>query len=189
MSIENILNNEEYKKMFLKAILLGITYGKSNNADYYKESIEKELKKTVNTQSISQSNNNCTSLYAEPNKYEQNIEMLEKQKQNIINMIKSLSSNNYSYNYSKINILKNNLVIIQQEIEKNKIFIIKEQKKQIPVQKSNNLLHPVQVNQVNQVNNLNRNIKPVQTNKEFKKTNLSSELEKTLGSLSNLLIN
>ena len=113
MSIENILNNEEYKKMFLKAILLGITYGKSNNADYYKESIEKELKKIVITPSISQPNN-YNSSYTEPNKYEQNIEMLEKQKINIINMIKSLSANNYSYNYSKINILKNNLVIIQQ---------------------------------------------------------------------------
>ena len=186
MSIENILNSEEYKKIFLKAILLGITYGKSNNSEYYKESIENELRKTVITPSVSQSNFN--SLCTEPNKYEKNIEMLEKQKQNIINMIKSMSSSNYSYNYSKINILKNNLIIIQQEIEKNKIFFINEKKKQGIIQKQNqnqnqksiNLLHPVQVNQVN------RNIKPTQ---EIKKTNLSSELEKTLGSLSNLLIN
>jgi hypothetical protein len=184
MSIENILNNEEYKKIFLKAILLGITYGKSNNSEYYKESIEKELKKTVITPSISQPNSNT--LYTEPSKYERNIEMLEKQKQNIINMVKSLSANNYGYNYSKINILKNNLIIIQQEIEKNKIFIINEQKKKNPPQKSINLLHPVQVNQINNIKNLNRNIKPTQ---EIKKTNLSSELEKTLGSLSNLLIN
>ena len=45
MSIENILNNKECKLIFLKAIVLGINYGKSENANYYLESIEKEILK------------------------------------------------------------------------------------------------------------------------------------------------
>ena len=43
MSIENILNNNQYKSTFLKAILLGINYGKSNNVNYYINNIEKEI--------------------------------------------------------------------------------------------------------------------------------------------------
>ena len=41
--MENILNNDENKELFLKAIILGINYGKSRNASYYLENIEKEL--------------------------------------------------------------------------------------------------------------------------------------------------
>ena len=37
--MENILNNSENKEIFLKAIILGINYGKSSNANYYLEKI------------------------------------------------------------------------------------------------------------------------------------------------------
>ena len=43
--MNNILNNDENKEIFLKAIILGINYGKSMNANYYLENIEKELLK------------------------------------------------------------------------------------------------------------------------------------------------
>ena len=38
--MENILNNNEYKIYFLKAILLGIDYGTSSNASNYKKNIQ-----------------------------------------------------------------------------------------------------------------------------------------------------
>ena len=37
--MQNILNNNENKEIFLKAIILGISYGKTQYADYYLESI------------------------------------------------------------------------------------------------------------------------------------------------------
>ena len=45
MNVENILNNDDYKLFFLKAILLGINYGKSSNVNYYIDNIEKEVNK------------------------------------------------------------------------------------------------------------------------------------------------
>ena len=43
MKIEEILKDNENKILFLKAILLGIKYGKSNNSDSYKQNIENEI--------------------------------------------------------------------------------------------------------------------------------------------------
>ena len=43
--MDNILNNDEQKIIFLKAILLGINYGQSDNVKYYINNIENEITK------------------------------------------------------------------------------------------------------------------------------------------------
>ena len=119
MNIENILNNDDYKLIFLKAILLGINYGKSNNITYYIDNIEKEIN-IINEKKINK--NYIKNNIIEKN--DNNILKLENQKNYIISLIQKLSLN-YSYNYSKINLLKNNLYLINNEIEKNKILLKK----------------------------------------------------------------
>jgi len=118
--MDNILNNNENKEIFLKAIILGINYGKSINANYYLENIEKELLK-LNEKNVKINNNENFFLL----KYVNNIINLENQKKDIINLINNLSSKNYTYNYTKINYFKNNLILIDLEIKKNKIFLKK----------------------------------------------------------------
>ena len=160
MNIENILNNDDYKLIFLKAILLGINYGKSNNITYYIDNIEKEIN-IINEKKINKN-------YIKNNIIEKNentILKLENQKNYIISLIQKLSLN-YSYNYSKINLLKNNLYLINNEIEKNKI-LLKKNKEVYEKQEKDKII-------------LKKNYE--------KKENLVSELEKTLGSLSNMVI-
>lgn len=186
MNIENILNNDEYKIFFLKAIILGINYGKSDNVNYYKENIEKEIEK-INQKNkeinIIPKNEVNTSINTS-SKYENNIINLENQKTYTLSMIQQLSMNNYSYNYSRINILKNNLLLINQEIEKNR-FVLKqknnETKKNITTLK-NNFVKPTII-QNNTISNV-KNVSP----KKNKEENLVGELEKTLGNLSKLLV-
>jgi len=48
MNLENLLNNDSNKLLFLKAIMLGITYGSSDKKNYYIENIENEIKKINN---------------------------------------------------------------------------------------------------------------------------------------------
>lgn len=142
--MENILNNNENKEIFLKAIILGINYGKSINANYYLENIEKELLKLNERNTMNLSKNSSVDkevLSGERSSYENikinnnenffslkyvnNIINLENQKKDVINIINNLSSKNYSHNYTKINYLKNNLILIDLEIKKNKIFLKK----------------------------------------------------------------
>lgn len=166
MSIENILNNDEYKLTFLKAILLGINYGQSNNIEYYKENIQHEIfkiheKKTAIN--IKSKNSVC-------DKFENIITGLEQQKNYTLNSINNLS-NNYGYNYPKINLLKANLTLINREIIKNKLILKKNKdliEKEIKDARDKELLNPIKLN---------------------KNENFVGELEKTLGSLSSLLIN
>lgn len=160
MNVENILNNDDYKLIFLKAILLGINYGKSNNITYYIDNIEKEINK-INDKKINK--NSIKNNIIEKN--ENTILKLENQKNYIISLIQKLSLN-YGYNYSKINLLKNNLHLINIEIEKNKI-VLKKNKELYEKQEKNKI---------------------TLKQKYEKKENLVGELEKTLGSLSNMVI-
>jgi hypothetical protein len=203
MNIENILNNDEYKIFFLKAIILGINYGKSDNVNYYKENIEKEIEKinlknkeiniTPKYEVNTLPNTSANTLANTSAKYENNIINLENQKTHTLSMIQQLSMNNYSYNYSRINILKNNLLLINQEIEKNR-YILKqknnETKKNITTLK-NNFVKPtiIQNNTISNVKNISsiNHINPIK-NKIEKEENLVGELEKTLGNLSKLLV-
>lgn len=168
--MEDLFSNDVNKIIFLKAILLGINYGKSDKVSFYKENIELEIiklskeisknnteNKTLHNQTVNNHivNNTQTNNQNENNnsKYEKNIELLNNQKKITLNLIQNLSSNNYSYNYSRINILRNNLIQINQEIEKNKFILFRNKNK----------------------NKKNQN-------------HLQGELERTLGSLSNLIV-
>ena len=141
MNLENILNNNQNKLFFLKAILLGINYGKSKNYEEYIAIIEKEIKKINEKKELKNMD-----------KIENRLILLDNQKKYIISLIKQLGSQNYRFNYSKINLLRNNLIILEKEIEKNKLILKKNEDENLP------------------------------------KENLVGELEKTLGSLSNMLI-
>jgi hypothetical protein len=141
MNLENILNNNQNKLFFLKAILLGINYGKSKNYEEYITIIEKEIKKINEKKELKNMD-----------KIENRLILLDNQKKYIISLIKQLGSQNYRFNYSKINLLRNNLIILEKEIEKNKLILKKNEDENLP------------------------------------KENLVGELEKTLGSLSNMLI-
>lgn len=193
MNIENILNNDDYKLIFLKAILLGINYGKSNNINYYINNIEEEINK-INDKKINnndkKSNNNIKIKNNLIEKNENTLIQLENQKNYIISLIQKLSLNNYGYNYSRINLLKNNLNLINIEIEKNKL-ILKKNKAILENQEKNKAILENQLllknkaileNQV-LLKNQERNFK-----KNDKKENLVGELEKTLGNLSTMLI-
>ena len=182
MNLENVLNNDHNKLIFLKAIMLGINYGSSDKKNYYIENIESEIKKIVNK--MNNVNNKIdNTLSSEKNiltqKTEQKILFLENKKISILSLINQLSSNNYGFNYSRINLLKTNLTLLNAEIEKNKL-IIKKNKEEY-------------VNQIDQ-----KKIKPISNNikktnsfqsRPHNKENLVGELEKTLGSLSNMIIN
>ena len=147
------------KQLFLRAIILGINYGKSNKSDYYLDNIQKELAKLDTPNDLIL-------------KYENNIKILDSQKNNTLTIINNLSTQNYTYNYPKINFLKNNLLLINKEILKNQ-FIIKKLK--------DNGIHNIFNNIIN---------KPVENNivNNTVKENLVDELEKTLGNLSTLFI-
>ena len=128
MNLENVLNNDHNKLIFLKAIMLGITYGSSDKKNYYIENIENEIKKIVDK--MNNVNNKIdNTLSSQKNiltqKTEQKILFLENKKISILSLINQLSSNNYGFNYSRINLLKTNLTLLNAEIEKNKLIIKK----------------------------------------------------------------
>ena len=186
MSIENILNNDEYKIIFLKAILLGINYGQSNNINYYKENIQNEILKInekKNTIIIKNTNSAC-------DKFENIIASLEKQKNYTLNMINNLSNNNYGYNYSRINLLRSNLTLINKEIIKNKL-LLKKNKDLIEKDRDNKSPEKLFLCGLGEIRSIIRENDSTKSNKDIlpkKNENFVGELEKTLGSLSNLLI-
>jgi hypothetical protein len=117
MKIEDIIINSENKIYFLKAILLGIKYGKMENCDFYEKSILNEIKKSKNSDSkytnnlINKIDNkiNLSKLLKKKND-------LENLRNNIIKNINNLSYNNFNTNYVKINVLRNHLFTINQEL-------------------------------------------------------------------------
>jgi hypothetical protein len=126
MSLDIILNNKDYRLIFLKAIILGINYGKSPNVNYYLENIEREINKSnIENNPIENNPIEKNIKFLEKNnenlileKYNNIIINLENQKKYILNYIQVLSKN-YRLNHSKINLLRNNLFILNQEINKN----------------------------------------------------------------------
>ena len=215
--MENILNNNDYKLIFLKAILLGINYGTSNNVNYYIQSIENEINninilKSKNNDKVSNTdiklnkdkdkelkNSNMNNIIE---KHEKILSQLENTKNITLFNIQKFSNNHYASNYSRITFLQNNLNIINQEIAKNKL-IIKKYK--------DNLVNQTQKNNKLIKNKFNKNIS-IDTNTDNnngipslysklkkneyidikQKTNnnqtLVGELEKTLDNLSNLFV-
>ena len=168
MSLNNVIENPEYKLLFLKAIKLGIMYGQSTNSNFYKEKIDSEINSLIfskNTEEIEsvkgehiQGNNNS-------NKNDVIIMNLENQKNIIIKNIQNLS-NNYSLNYSKIIFLKNSLVSTMKEIQKHKEL------------NKNNNSSPV----------IKKNITEIKKKDIQQNENLTNELQDTLNKISSLII-
>ena len=129
MNIQNIINDDNHKLIFLKAILLGINYGKSNNSTYYINTIEKEIYNINEKNNINEKKkiNEKIEKNKKNDKNENIILKLENQKKYILTLIQKLSTTNYAYNHSKINLLKSNLLIINHEIEKNKKLVKKNE--------------------------------------------------------------
>ena len=171
MSLNNVIENPEYKLLFLKAIKLGIMYGESDKSNFYKEKIDSEINSIIfskNTQSqpvvkqdnIQQSDNSNTNT----NKNDVIIMNLENQRNIIIRNIQNLS-NNYSLNYSKINFLKNSLVTTMKEIEKHK-----------------------ELNRNNSSPIIKKNITEIKKKDVQQNENLTNELQDTLNKISSLII-
>jgi hypothetical protein len=176
MSLNNVIENPEYKLLFLKAIKLGIMYGESDKSNFYKEKIDSEINSIIfskNTQSqpvvkqdnIQQSDNSNTNTNTNTNKNDVIIMNLENQRNIIIRNIQNLS-NNYSLNYSKINFLKNSLVTTMKEIEKHK-----------------------ELNRNNSSPIIKKNITEIKKKDTQQNENLTNELQDTLNKISSLIIN
>jgi hypothetical protein len=118
MKIETIIEKNENKILFLKAILLGIKYGKNENHQFYEESIINELKKITNLDS-NYTNNLVNTIDNKINKGKmlKEVNDLENLRVNIIKNINNLSYNNYNNNYSKINFLRVQLLSINKELD------------------------------------------------------------------------
>ena len=189
MSLTNVIENQEYKLLFLKAIKLGIIYGESKKSNFYKEKIneeintimlsnvdKKEQKITYNNNNSNDNNNsnnisNSIKENTQPekkNNYDSIIFNLENQKNIILQNIQNLSIN-YSSNYTKINFLKYNLVNIMKELEKYNNLRKEELK---------NVNTPI----------IKKNIVEIKKKDVVQNENLTSELQDTFNKLSNLII-
>jgi hypothetical protein len=164
MSLNNVIENPEYKLLFLKAIKLGIMYGESNKSNFYKEKIDNEINsmifsKNTESQPVKQEHQPDNST-----KQDVILMNLENQRNIIIKNIQNLS-NNYSLNYSKINFLKNSLVSTMKEIEKHK-----------------------ELNKNNSSPLIKKNITEIKKKDVQQNENLTNELQDTLNKISNLII-
>ncbi len=215
MNTDHILSNDEYKLFFLKAIMLGINYGRSDNVEYYANNIQNEINsmtlKVKNKNENIVSHHNVTTTeddlsdikkeYFNIKRYDDNIKSFENSKGYILSLIQRLSENNYSSNYSKISLLKNNLNSTLQEIEKNKLLLQKYKDSLNPhiVSRINKYMEKYNANantettptvqmqfqqQSNQTNQVNTLLPSNQHNQNSE--NLVGELQSTLDKLSNL---
>tara|TARA_Y200000002_G_C22523507_1_gene596599 strand:- start:263 stop:646 length:384 start_codon:yes stop_codon:yes gene_type:complete len=118
MKIENLIENNQHKILFLKAILLGIKYGKMNNNEYYEQSIINEIQKIVNDDP-KYTDNLVNKIDNKINKGKiiKNMNDLENLRTNIIKNINNLSYNNYNNNYVKINYLRVQLINLNKELD------------------------------------------------------------------------
>ena len=127
MSIKEVIQTKENKIIFLKAILLGIKYGRMENSTFYENNISNELNKLQQDKDIIETNyiKNIDDYDSIVNNYSKKITELENFRSNIIKNINNLSYNNYNSNYVKINLLRNNLNNINKELETNRNNILK----------------------------------------------------------------
>ena len=118
MKIEDIIENNKHRILFLKAILLGIKYGKMNNNEYYEKSIINEIQKIKNSD-INYTNNLINNIDNKINKGKilKDISDLENIRNNIIKNINNLSYDNYNNNVVKINYLRNQLFSLNKELD------------------------------------------------------------------------
>ena len=111
-------DDNQQKIIFLKAILLGIKYGKMENSDLYEQSILHELQKVKkNDENYTHQLLNHIDVKINKTKILKNIYDLEQLRTNIIKNINNLSYNNYNNNIVKINYLRNNLILLNKELD------------------------------------------------------------------------
>ena len=168
MSLNTVIENPEYKLLFLKAIKLGIMYGQSNKSNFYKEKIDTEINSIIfskNTEQPLKEEQEIIKDTDSSKKHDLIIMNLENQKNMLIKNIQHLSIN-YSLNYSKINFLKSSLVSIMKEIEKYK-----------------------ELNKNNSSQFIKKNITEIKKKETQQNDNLTNELQDTLNKISNLIIN
>jgi hypothetical protein len=170
MSLNDIIENEDTKLIFLKAIKLGMKYAESDKASFYKEKVDNEISILMNKESSKEVIPVKSITNTMIDRYENNIVQLEKTKNIIVNNIQMLSNNNYGYNHSKINLLKTNLVTVMKEIEKNKLLISDSMKSE------------------NKSEVKKKNIIEVKRKEVVPEQNLTTELQNTFEKLSNLII-
>ena len=177
MSLTNVMENPEYKLLFLKAIKLGIMYGESKKSNLYKDKINEEINSimlsNVNKKKSNIIDNNTNTIkenteLSKKNNYDSIISNLENQKNIILQNIQNLSIN-YSSNYTKINFLKYNLTHIMKEIEKYNNLRKEELR---------NVNTPI----------IKKNIVEIKKKDVVQNENLTSELQDTFNKLSNLII-
>jgi hypothetical protein len=129
-----VTQNPEYKLLFLKAIKLGMLYGKSDKVSFYEDKINNEIQQLMENNISQEKPLNISQQ--EPEKQKKNDEQrknndmnikkydllilnLENQRNTLVQYIQQLSAN-YEINHSKINFLKSGIENITKEIEKNK---------------------------------------------------------------------
>jgi hypothetical protein len=117
MKIEDVIENSDNKIIFLKAILLGIKYGKLHNWDFYEKSILHELQKMTKDEKYTDNLINKMDTRINQSKINKQIYDLENVRNNIIKNINNLSYNNYNNNFVKINYLRNQLYSINKELD------------------------------------------------------------------------
>jgi hypothetical protein len=176
MSLTNVMENSEYKLLFLKAIKLGIMYGESKNSNLYNNKINEEIN-AIMLSNVNKKKSNIidntniikeNTELAKKNNYDSIISNLENQKNIILQNIQNLSIN-YSSNYTKINFLKYNLAHIIKEIEKYNNLRKEELR---------NVNTPI----------IKKNIVEIKKKDVVQNENLTSELQDTFNKLSNLII-
>ena len=118
MKIENLIENNQHKILFLKAILLGIKYGRMENNEYYEQSIINEIQKIVkHDEKYTDNLVNKIDTKINKGKILKNINDLENLRNNIIKNINNLSYNNYNNNYVRINYLRVHLMSLNKELD------------------------------------------------------------------------
>ena len=158
--MEQLFEKKEMKFLLLKAILLGIQYGKSDKSEEYKDSVMREIQKlsdsnkintshqipsqpprkninniqkeTVHFQTIQEKKNEVI-IVKSPivERLEMQLNFLETERMKIYHFIQYLSNTNYTYNYAKIQYLYNQYATVQEEIDKKRVNIEKEKKNDI----------------------------------------------------------
>ena len=115
MSLNNVIENSEYKLLFLKAINLGIMYGESKKSNFYKEKINNEIN------SIILSNINKNTLN---NKESEELNKVQKNDSNEdVNKVENTNSLNKVEDFKKEDkIKKYDLNILNLENQKNIIL-------------------------------------------------------------------
>ena len=200
-NIKEVIQTKENKIIFLKAILLGIKYGKMENSSFYENNIKNELNKLKEHKNIMETNyiKNIDNYDNIVKMFSKKILDLENYRSNIIKNINNLSYNNYNSNYVKINLLRNNLKNINKELEINRNNILKfieikkarnnKKERANSFDKTKTILkeRSKSIDKSSNTENNAENINNEKSNNNIKIENKGLNLEETINQLNNLM--